>query len=150
MTTVAYDGRYIACDGRAASAAGRVVSDKFKKYIEIDDMIIFFSGTVADIEPLVEIINERGSDDICEASLIVVDKHGLVAVEQDDTGKIHRLPLDDVDNFAIGSGADFAISAMDLGEDAKDAVSYAMTRDVYSGGNITVFDTETLKFITSE
>lgn len=40
--------------------------------------------------------------------------------------------------FAIGSGADFAIGAMDEGADAETAVKRAMSRDPFTGGKITV------------
>lgn len=41
---------------------------------------------------------------------------------------------------AFGSGADFAIAAMDLGKSSSEAVKYASTRDIYTGGEIESFD----------
>ena len=38
--------------------------------------------------------------------------------------------------YAIGSGADFALSAMACGKSAKEAVEVAIKFDVFSGGNI--------------
>lgn len=38
--------------------------------------------------------------------------------------------------FAIGSGRDFALAAMDMGASAKEAVEAAAKRDVYTGGTI--------------
>lgn len=38
--------------------------------------------------------------------------------------------------FAIGSGRDFALAAMDMGATAKEAVEMAAKRDVYTGGTI--------------
>ena len=50
-------------------------------------------------------------------------------------------------NDAYGSGAQFALSALDFGKSAKEAVEYAATRDIYTGGKVHVFDIETMKFI---
>ena len=38
--------------------------------------------------------------------------------------------------FAIGSGSQYALAAMDLGKTAEEAVVYASTRDVYTN-NVT-------------
>jgi len=46
-------------------------------------------------------------------------------------------------NKTMGSGSDFALSAMDFGKSAKEAVEYAMTRDIYTGGNVQVIDVKT-------
>lgn len=40
----------------------------------------------------------------------------------------------------MGSGYQFAIAALDLGKTAKEAVNYAKTRDIYTGGRVRVFD----------
>lgn len=48
-------------------------------------------------------------------------------------------PCRDGLSFAIGSGAKHALTAMDLGLDAKEAVKMAMKRDIYTGGRIRTF-----------
>jgi ATP-dependent protease HslVU (ClpYQ) peptidase subunit len=50
-------------------------------------------------------------------------------------------------NQGVGSGFKFAISAMDHGKSAKDAVKYAATRDIYTGGKIHVYDIASARFI---
>ncbi len=64
-------------------------------------------------------------------------------------GKVYWLSTPDRDSVMIrsecnynesaGSGGDYAITAMDLGLSAKDAVKMAIKRDVYSGGRVRVF-----------
>ena len=46
-------------------------------------------------------------------------------------------------NFTLGSGGSFALAAMDFCRSAKDAVKYASTRDVYTGGKIRVVKVNT-------
>ncbi|MNR66547.1 hypothetical protein D3C85_1900920 [compost metagenome] len=54
----------------------------------------------------------------------------------DDTG-IWRQDLDPSNPDAIGSGAMYALAAMDMGASAAEAVRAAMKRDIYSGGKLT-------------
>jgi hypothetical protein len=44
--------------------------------------------------------------------------------------------------YAMGSGRRFALAALDLGKSPREAVAYACTRDVFSGGEITVLTIE--------
>ena len=43
-------------------------------------------------------------------------------------------------HMAIGSGANFALGAMDAGAEVKEAIQIACQRDLYSGGEIDVID----------
>ena len=43
---------------------------------------------------------------------------------------------------ALGSGGDFALSAMRLGLGAKEAVEHAKTLDCYTGGEVHVMELE--------
>lgn len=51
---------------------------------------------------------------------------------------LYKDSIDTVDAF--GSGADLAIAAMDLGVSSSEAVEYAATRDIYTGGEVESFD----------
>jgi hypothetical protein len=64
-----------------------------------------------------------------------------------DKGKVYRMGQSISNGFWIdeckfsradGSGYKFALGAMDHGKSAKDAVKYAMTRDIYTGGKVKV------------
>jgi ATP-dependent protease HslVU (ClpYQ) peptidase subunit len=59
-----------------------------------------------------------------DGSLVSYDEHGRSFPE--------AAPV------AIGSGARFALAAMDFGRSAGEAVAYACTRDIYSGGEVTI------------
>jgi hypothetical protein len=43
-----------------------------------------------------------------------------------------------VDAWSMGSGGDLALGAMEAGATPEDAVRFAMKRDIYTGGEITV------------
>jgi ATP-dependent protease HslVU (ClpYQ) peptidase subunit len=45
---------------------------------------------------------------------------------------------------AIGSGQRFALAAMDFGKSASEAVEYACSRDIFSGGQITELSLDAL------
>ncbi|MNJ79145.1 hypothetical protein D3C77_770710 [compost metagenome] len=57
-------------------------------------------------------------------------------VGHDDKTGIWRQELDPANPDAIGSGAPYALAAMDMGASAEDAVRAAMKRDIYTGGKI--------------
>ena len=62
---------------------------------------------------------------------VLVSRKGVFALFDG----IHPMLIDDP-QFAIGSGSDFAISAMSLGKNAKEAVEHAMQFDVGTGGRV--------------
>ena len=78
------------------------------------------------------------------ASAIFVD-NGCAYLATIDDGIFRSCALDF--SLSIGSGEDYAISAIDLGKSAKKAVEYAMTRDSCSGGKVHVYDIVKGKFI---
>jgi len=58
-------------------------------------------------------------------------------------GKIEQHEIEGVntimaDKFAVGSGRNLALGAMEAGATAEEAVKVAIARDCYSGGEITV------------
>jgi hypothetical protein len=50
-------------------------------------------------------------------------------------------------NDCKGSGEYFALSALDHEKSAREAVEYSMTRDMFTGGEIHVYDIEKGEFI---
>lgn len=57
-------------------------------------------------------------------------------VGHDDKAGIWKQELDPANPDAIGSGAAYALAAMDMGASAEDAVRAAMKRDIYTGGKV--------------
>lgn len=161
MTTLAFDGRYIAADGRC-TAGSMIVGKKAKKLHlikgivrgEETEMVLAGAGSFEGIT-IVKNWLESGGDffsqdpestipEVKEESIegFVVTKsgelfaweHGLVAMDQE-------VPT------MGGSGGVFAMAAMHSGKNAVGAVHVAMDLDIGSGGEVTCFDTLAWKFI---
>lgn len=131
MTTIAYSVKdsLIAVDGRE-TLGNTIVSDKVNKIIK----------------------NEHGSFILCgnTADSVLFSEGGFADDQEYDCGGLWVKPDGEVVgvygggndlcpvefNEAFGSGASFALSAMDFGKSAKEAVKYASTRDCKTGGAI--------------
>ncbi len=68
-----------------------------------------------------------------ETELIMLDKNGQIMLMGRDLIPVHVNEA----YFAIGTGADLALAAMDHGANAMDAVEYACTRDTSSKPPVT-------------
>ncbi|SUE95774.1 proteasome subunit beta [Ectopseudomonas mendocina] len=157
MTTVAYDGRFLAADGR--STLGNLISGKaVKKIFQLltcangvqVQAVLAGAGSFQTVN-IVKSHLER--NDLFESELIPEIEpgsfQGLLVLE---TGEVYDLedklvPLPAEIPVAIGSGTDYAMAAMVMGKSAPAAVEVACELDVYSGGKIAVFDTETWAFV---
>lgn len=146
MTTIAYDGRYIACDSRLSSD-GHVVTDKCEKFHENDDWILFWSGALHQVDLFVNIfMANREFNDEPEVWMIGFNKSTKDVWNiyvKDKKFKKETMKWKD----GRGRGACYAIGAMDFGASAAEAVKIAMSRDCSTGGLIRCFDTKTGKFI---
>lgn len=146
MTTIVYDHnkRQIACDSRE-SAHGFLHKDTAEKFYYRGDVIWFISGSKGDADIFIDDFehNKEAINNISCSGIYVKDK--LVYVAAVESGIYKTSLMDYTDGF--GSGGWMALSAVDLGKSAKEAVEYAVTRDLYSGGQIRVFDIETNKFL---
>ena len=152
MTTIAYSHkcRQIAVDGRSSSG-DLIASDKFKKWIVSGEEVWFLSGAIPDFDRFMQYhagdLVGKPDFEVCCSALVAIGgechEFGLTP-----SGEPWRsiLPHD----FAIGSGRDFAISAMDLGMQPDNAVAHAATRDSKTGGKITVFDLATMSFVGAD
>ena len=141
MTTVCYSHKHkqVAIDSRITSN-GVIRSDNHKKTLENDLGIWFFTGKVSDEKDICKLKHNDKVDVIPEASAYVIsdNKVHLVLVNSDGYCEWALLDYDD----AMGSGGDFALAALDFGEDAKGAIEYAKQRDIYTGGEVRVFNVE--------
>lgn len=150
MTTIAYnhEEKKIACDGRL-TAAGAICTDECQKYVVADDFTMFFCGSFSDVDRMAAIVKDHTTGDIVDIEsevkvevFIIRDGRVFNAVVNSD----FEYSLDELTySYAIGSGGCFALSAMDFGRSAKEAVKYAMTRDSFTGGKISVCDIKTGK-----
>ena len=135
MTTIAYKDGVIAYDSRQTRNSA-IVSDNAPKCQVVDGVSFFLSGAVCDEKALIAAYFGTASPVPVECSGYVVDGGKLMMVGHDDKTGIWKQDLDQANPDAIGSGAPYALAAMDMGASAEDAVRAAMKRDIYTGGKI--------------
>lgn len=133
MTTIAYRDGIIAYDSRATR--GKLVADdNFNKCAKVDGLLFFFCGSVSDLQYLIDGYTKGAeppkSSDICA---FVVDK-GEVYRAGTDEGVFWKEAASPID--ATGSGFAHALTAMDCGLSAFEAVKMAAKRDSATGGKI--------------
>ena len=140
MTTIVYDhkAKQIAVDGRA-TGDDIVQSDEYVKYLFTCGQAWFFCGVNADFYKLLDAFNGKEVEKCQANALLVIDKQ-VFKCGLDEQGFWKEKVSN---NCSIGSGYRFGLAALDHGKSAKEAVEYAATRDIYTGGKITVFSVET-------
>ena len=157
MTTIVYDheNQQIAFDSRLVDGT-KILSDSYRKDILlINDVRWFFSGNPIDLNALVDFIEEKGYQPQKIKSLKGV---GTFRAFIDTPHAIYDLFCSDGSYImeelsyseGTGSGGQWALAALDLGKSAAEAVAYASTRDVETGGAIRVWSTQSKVFITDE
>lgn len=137
MTTIAYhhERKEIAYDGR--TTRGDIVMNESSEKMETRNGVEFFlCGSTCDFDDLIAKYFGGKSDLNAEANALVIDGDSVYRIGCNSDGSIWKCKQDC--NDAIGSGWQFALSAMDFGKSAKEAVEYASTRDLYTGGKISV------------
>lgn len=137
MTTIAYShkSREIAYDGRV-TRDGAIMNDCAEKMVERDGVRFFLCGATCDYELLISMYFGDKSETAPSANAIVVDGGVVYRIGCEIEGGFWKCAQDSDD--AIGSGWQFALSAMDFGRNAQEAVEYAAKRDCYTGGKITM------------
>ncbi len=159
MTTIAWDGKTLAGDGLSTNNYVIVERNAVKvhKMIGHNFMALFgiagsaeksaaFKKSISKIMKADSIDNAIDFLDIdakCDdLGVILVFKAGT---EKPRLFKVEKaiIPIESFEiTKAIGCGIEFALAAMDHGKTAREAVEYAATRNVYTGGLITVVDFE--------
>ena len=160
MTTIVYHhaSRTIAADGRETDHNGFICCDHVTKiYHTPSGDVIAAAGPSSAIEYAVKHWEDR---DLFESNtdllglLMNSDSHHMAAIvylkefdafyeyhltveEDDDMPNPVNVYLIEINySYSVGSGAPFAIAAMDFSRDAVGAVAYAMQRDSNTGGRI--------------
>lgn len=143
MTTIAYNhkDRQIAYDSRLTSC-GMVMSDTKSKMVARNGLTFFISGSDGGVSDFIDMHTGCGkADNHPEVSAFMVDEKGnvwLCVVTEDMIAQKSIVEY----NSSMGSGEQFALAAMDMGKTASDAVKYAKTRCIYTGGKVNVYDIE--------
>ena len=142
MTCIAYHhkDKQIAVDSRI-TCDGVICSDEFSKVIinELGTWVLCGRNDDYEILPTLKMGDNAGRELHCTAMLVKEGRVVLALTEED--GRYSESPV--TYNDAQGSGYRFALAALDMGKSAEEAVEYAMTRDIYTGGKVQVINVET-------
>ena len=152
MTTIVYDhkNKQIACDSRS-TINGVIINNDSIKYKKDGDKLWFFCGRKGDTDTFISHYEPLGAaNENMDVSAVFVITYGqwidgVYMAVKDEYNTYAECMVDH--NYAQGSGEQWALSALDHGMTAKEAVEYAMTRDAYSGGKVHVYDIEKGEFI---
>ena len=140
MTTIAYRDGVIAYDSRM-TRGDLIVSDTYDKCIQKDDYLFIGYGDVESINKLIHAYLTGEIKEPIESNALVYDEKNinLIHIGFDPTQTPKNLwnnPLDLNEYYAFGSGEEHAITAMDMGASAYEAVKMAIKRNCCSGGII--------------
>ena len=149
MTTIIYDHekKQIACDSRMSKASG-AYNDNYIKMNESNGILFVLTGSTCDMDYFIENYAKYAKVELKD---IDIDCSGIIIRD----GLAYNVFIHDgvfnedgmfCNEFA-GSGGVYAVSALDYGATAKEAVEYAITRDCFSGGKVHVYDIEKGEFI---
>lgn len=146
MTTIAYRNGIIAFDSRCTQD-DNILSDDFDKaYLADDDTVFILCGCIGDHYRLMDQYFDRpydASKGAIEASGYVIKSDGtLWRVGPNEGGGVFTFPAFSLG--ACGSGAPHALTAMDMGASAEDAIAMAAKRDTNTGGAV-----RTLRYVES-
>lgn len=134
MTVIATDGRTMAGDGLTVAGWTVICTDTQKLTRIKDGRIVGTSGNAEDNQPFRNWLENGGdkpklSDDF--SGLVLSPDGSITHYSNTCIAWSASAPA------AIGSGQDFALTAMDLGRSPVDAVKAACKRSMGCGGNIT-------------
>jgi hypothetical protein len=137
MTTLAYDHtkKQIAIDSRITSN-GTIRTDSYNKIIRNEIGVWFFTGKCCDEELLSTLKHDDRVEVAPDVTALLIHDKKVYLVLVNEEGYCEWFEVNH--DCAYGSGQDFALAALDFGKSAEDAVKYAMTRDIYTGGDIQV------------
>lgn len=153
MTTIVYDSKekIIACDG-LLSGGDMAVELGFEKWIETDLYIDFLSGYTSMYKYISESFAHNQPSEMldgdCYGFRVSKEDKTVMFISQSD-GRFLGSETTGISR-TVGSGCDFALASLDHGGSAVEAVKYAATRDLYTGGVITSYNLETGEWLKHE
>ena len=139
MTTISYNhkDKEIAVDSRLTEC-DLIITDNDDKFIKKEGITFFLCGGYSASYLLVDVYLGTETDkENLDANIILIEDGKLFCVSYLD-GSINKWSIEH--DTAWGSGEKFALAAMDFGCSAEEAVKYAMTRDIYTGGEVKVIE----------
>lgn len=134
MTTIIYKDGRLFTDSRVYSGGKRPLGTKNKLHRLDNGMFAASSVEIGAPERLLTLLRENG------ASLPVVEKLDVDALFVQDTGAVYFYSngpgwslLDAQNHYAIGSGASYALGALEFGATGEEAMEVAIALDIWSG-----------------
>ncbi len=147
MTTIVYchKTKQIACDSQE-SAGSFIVDSSCLKWIERGGVMYFSSGCSSDANAFIDNMKHNAivPDGVDCTSIYVKDNKAYIAASDGERYKIDEM----LSNEGIGTGGRYAAIALDFNLSAKEAVEYAIKKDVYTGGKVHVYDIEKGEFLS--
>lgn len=161
MTTIVWDGKTLAADGRMTR--GNVINEEDRQKIFIDTQSEVRGATVicyamagqADMADrlgawikegcphTVEGVPVDWGDNMFEAIIITTDAAYLYCTDSGDLLEIFH-------NTVLGSGGEFAQVALHMGKDARASVKIAAEMDLFSGGTGSYINCRTKKMMLKQ
>jgi 20S proteasome alpha/beta subunit len=138
MTTIAYKDGIIAYDSRETLGT-TIVDDDCDKCQARDGVLFFCTGSSPDFEALLAAYFGEVSSVVIEAGGVALDKGALWLLGYSETTGFWKDRLRMDNPWSVGSGSPHALTAMDMGASAYQAVEMAMKRDTGTGGTIRTF-----------
>ena len=138
MTTIAWDGNTLAADKRAVNGTSHSTVTKIRK---IKGELCGGGGQFSSVLEMFEWINKGKKPEEFPKSQLDDDKWAPILVIT-KTNKILKyeqspIPIEYEDGMqAIGSGRDYALAAMHLGKNAKEAIEVASKFDPHTGNGV--------------
>ena len=165
MTTIIATKTKILSDGKV-TVGSRVDQLNFKKVRKIGDYLVGGAGRLSSIltffawfeqnlqcqaaqESIPGLMIQSDPDKEDEEFVaLVVHPDGRIFIHEGNN-PARAFPIE-ADYYAVGSGADFALAALDGGCTPEEAMAVAKMRDAFSGGDTFVEEQEELVEITDE
>lgn len=141
MTTIAYKDGILA--GDTQSQAGGYITDPCQKVFNIDGTLLGLCGDACMIEFFKDWVQENCDPSVLKDidmsyTIIVVPPKGTKFYIYTDSTGVFRDTYLKKNPFAMGSGGDIALGAMQVGATSEEAVKAATQIDIRSGGKINV------------
>ena len=135
MTTLAYKDNIISFDSQVTQG-DTILDDAFNKCIRRKGAIFVFCGVMNLYDEVVnEFFNENGEfNDYIGGFIYYKEQLYLFGADKETEFWVQKLDMNK--HYACGSGKDHALTAMDMGATAKEAIKMAIKRDVNTGGKV--------------
>ena len=150
MTTIAIDSTLMMASDSQATIGNRRVQEYVQKVFLVGDCIVGIAGRYSEalvfVNALEEILKREALQSVTDVEIpqVICDELDNVdALLITPEGNIFqyegsRFNIPVTAPVAIGSGAEYALIAMDCGKNAQEAVEVAIKYDVFSGGDIQI------------